>query len=646
MRRPLSIQNTLWLTVSVLTLLIAGLVMQEVYVQWQQLQKIESLKEATLFSDKLFDATEKFSIERDVAFAMLHAPDDQAVASLRSRLKESRSYADNAFAATMEAAAQYTFPELTELKKNIEAHLAAIHALRIQVDHAMSLPHQQRSAALASQWYNEATALMTETQNLWTALIYHFTDINPIVTQHLRYRHFLRTIIDYSGRERAVIGRLLVENVSPTPEEAGQLLRWQGMIDLSWKTARLLAGQSGLFPAIEPDFRDAESQYMTMYDMVRDIFYLPVGNKAAFYPIGTDLWFELSAQSVDSLDTLKEASNKEMRRYIAQIENEGERTIALHLALLLLALGLCVYCFRIIRRRVIGPINAMVDALVNAMEGRPVSLVPVVHAQDEIGKLASVLDAFQRNVDEVRRTYAMLENYAHALERSNKELDDFAYIASHDLKEPLRGIHNHSRFLLEDNAGKLDPDSVNKLNRLVYLSQRMERLVNDLLYFSRLGRQELAIQSTDINAVIHDIENTLDVFLHERNARIVIPKPLPTIVCDKTRVTEAFRNLITNAVKYNDKPEKTVEIGFLDAYSLADGTMARHVFYVRDNGKGIASEFYEEVFRIFKRLQAGKDSEDGTGVGLTFVKKIVERHGGRIWLESEPNVGTTFYFTL
>ena len=283
----------------------------------------------------------------------------------------------------------------------------------------------------------------------------------------------------------------------------------------------------------------------------------------------------------------------------------------------------------------------MVQALVDTTEGKPVSFTPLAGRQDEIGKLAHVLHAFQKNAEEIKHTAIMLQSYTHALERSNKELDDFAYIASHDLKEPLRGIHNHSRFLLEDNAGKLDEDSVSKLNRLVYLSQRMERLINDLMYFSRLGRQELAILSTDMNVVIHDIESTLDVLLAERNAHITIPKTLPTITCDKTRVTELFRNLITNAIKYNDSPDKMVEIGFLET----KGT-SRRVFYVRDNGKGIAPEFHEEVFRIFKRLQSGKGEEDGTGVGLTFVKKIVERHGGRIWLESEPGQGTTFYFTL
>jgi signal transduction histidine kinase len=246
----------------------------------------------------------------------------------------------------------------------------------------------------------------------------------------------------------------------------------------------------------------------------------------------------------------------------------------------------------------------------------------------------------------MRRSVEKERAYIGELERSNQELDDFAYIASHDLKEPLRGLFNHASFLLEDYKDKIDDDGVRRLNRLGQLCQRMERLINDLMYFSRLGRADLAMQEADPNAIIVEIQQMMETVLSERRARIVVPRTLPQIVCDRTRVTEVFRNLITNAVKYNDKDERLVEIGFLESVNTKEQT-EKSVFYVRDNGVGIDAEFHQEIFRIFKRLQNASDGQEtGTGVGLTFVKKIVERHGGRIWLESESGIGTVFYFSL
>jgi two-component system sensor kinase FixL len=244
-----------------------------------------------------------------------------------------------------------------------------------------------------------------------------------------------------------------------------------------------------------------------------------------------------------------------------------------------------------------------------------------------------------RDISKRKQAEQEIQCYLDALKRSNQELDDFAYIASHDLKEPLRGLSNNAIFLKEDVGDRLGEESMRRLGRMTYLCERMERLINDLLYFSRLGRQELAVQKTDLNEVIRDIETMMESTLHESNAAIVVPEKLPTIVCDRPRIAEAFRNLITNAVKYNDKPEKRVEI----ACRFNDGAYA---FFVRDNGIGIPREFYQDVFRIFKRLNDEDDSVKGTGAGLTFVKKIIERHGGQIWIDSEVGKGTTFYFTI
>lgn len=245
-----------------------------------------------------------------------------------------------------------------------------------------------------------------------------------------------------------------------------------------------------------------------------------------------------------------------------------------------------------------------------------------------------------RDISERRRSEEQVRRTLEALRKSNRELDEFAYIASHDLKEPLRGLSNNALFLKEDQGDRLDADGLRRLDRIGFLAARMEQLVDDLLYFSRLGRQDLAVGETDLNAVIAEIAEMIDAMHHDGPVRIRVEGTLPTIVCDRPRVAELFRNLISNAIKYNDKPEKEIVIA---CAPTADG---RPEFRVRDNGIGIEPRFHDEIFRIFKRLNSEDDAVKGTGAGLTFVRKIVERHGGAIRVESAPGEGTSFLFTL
>ncbi|MEL6354195.1 MAG: ATP-binding protein [Cyanobacteria bacterium J06627_28] len=246
------------------------------------------------------------------------------------------------------------------------------------------------------------------------------------------------------------------------------------------------------------------------------------------------------------------------------------------------------------------------------------------------------------------------------LERSNVELDNFAYIASHDLKEPLRGIHSYSSFLIEDYGDRLGDDGTRKLQTLMRLTTRMEDLIGSLLHYSRIGRAELLIEPVDLNQLVEGVVNLIQMS-RSKATSFIIPEPLPTFACDQTQVTELFTNLISNAVKYNDKPEKQVEIGCMSAQeamaqgclpdslrtSIGDEAAAySSVFYVRDNGIGIKQKHMDAIFRIFKRLHAQNRFGGGTGAGLTIAKKVVERHGGSLWLTSTFGEGSTFYFTL
>lgn len=266
----------------------------------------------------------------------------------------------------------------------------------------------------------------------------------------------------------------------------------------------------------------------------------------------------------------------------------------------------------------------------------------IAERDDAQAALKNAYNVMEKRVEERTRELSVLLG---KLKRSNEELEEFAHIVSHDLKEPLRGLSNRASFLLSDYGDKLGGEGTAHLERLVELTASMERLIEDLLNFSRLGHIEFAVRDSDPNLIVRDVTQMMDGYLKEHRAAVTIPAPMPRVVCDATRITEVFRNLITNAVKYNDKEQKTVEVGHLKRVDSETGPVF-DVFYVRDNGIGIAPEFHEEIFRIFKRLNEEVDTERGTGAGLTFVRKIIERHGGRIWLTSVPGEGTTFYFTV
>jgi light-regulated signal transduction histidine kinase (bacteriophytochrome) len=224
------------------------------------------------------------------------------------------------------------------------------------------------------------------------------------------------------------------------------------------------------------------------------------------------------------------------------------------------------------------------------------------------------------------------------LAASNKELDSFAYAASHDLKEPLRGIHHLVTFLKRTQGDVLDEEGKQQIATILKLTQRMDNLIDALLDHSRIGRTVLEADTFNLDDTVDSALLEFGHLLSKTGTQVRRPCLLGFIRGDRVRVGEVFANLIGNAIKYNNKAVQWIEIG------VEPGNPPR--YYVRDNGIGIAEPDQDRIFEIFRRLHGREEFGGGTGVGLAIVRKIVERHGGRIWVQSLPGEGATFYFTL
>ena len=258
-----------------------------------------------------------------------------------------------------------------------------------------------------------------------------------------------------------------------------------------------------------------------------------------------------------------------------------------------------------------------------------------LRVQERTSELTTANKQLTSEITERERAEHKQAELVKELEGVNQELKDFAYIASHDLKAPLRAIKTLADWISTDYADKLDQDGQEQLKLLRQRVDRMHNLIDGILQYSRVGRVREKLTEVELNKLMPEI---IDMLAPPANIKITVESDLPTVKCEETRITQVFQNLLSNAVKYMDKPE-----GYIKVLCSEDGEYWK--FGIADNGPGIEKKHWERIFKIFQTL-APRDEFESTGIGLTVVKKIVELYGGQIWLESEVGKGTTFLFTF
>lgn len=260
------------------------------------------------------------------------------------------------------------------------------------------------------------------------------------------------------------------------------------------------------------------------------------------------------------------------------------------------------------------------------------SLYSVTSVYDDAQQLLMKMVLF-RDITPEKKYAETIALHTSNLERSNKELDQFAYIVSHDLKAPLRAISNLSSWLEEDIGESLSEENKRNLAMLRSRVARLEALINGILDYSRIGRGE--VQSTPINVatLIREVTDLLDPPAH---VKIEVGSDMPMLQGSKAMLHQVFSNLISNAIRYNDKKEPEIKIHATRKDSFYE-------FSITDNGPGIATEYHDKIFMIFQTLQS-RDKVESTGIGLTIVKKILQTVGGKVWVESETGKGCKFVF--
>jgi len=248
--------------------------------------------------------------------------------------------------------------------------------------------------------------------------------------------------------------------------------------------------------------------------------------------------------------------------------------------------------------------------------------------------------AITKDITERKNAEKERETLINELKRSNEELQQFAYIASHDLQEPLRTISSFTQLLARRYKGQLDGDADEFIEFIVDGTNRMQAMIKDLLQYSRVQTKGEELKLTKVQNALDQAIFNLKILIEENNAEITHDK-LPTVIADEKQLVQLFQNLISNAIKFK-KPDEPPKIHIS---AIKDEEKGEYIFGVSDNGIGMESEYAERIFELFQRLHT-RDEYKGTGIGLAVAKKIVERHGGMIWVESEPGKGSTFYFTI
>jgi signal transduction histidine kinase len=447
--------------------------------------------------------------------------------------------------------------------------------------------------------------------------------------------------IRHANRDSAFVGKLylfgdsmyypIIAPVMAGQKQVGYLLRWR-VVRATKQTISVLSRLVGSKAALY--FGNTDGSLWT--DMLRPVAAPPFD----VHNIHTPFTYRRSDDKVIAFATPIAGSKWTIMIEVSQglVLEAANRFLYLLIAIgaILIVIGSLIAWK--ISRNITRPLDRLILAT-TAIAGGDYSSPVVVDRTDELGMLA---ESFNSMTAQVRQAHDELENKVRArteeLEIVNKELEAFSYSVSHDLRAPLRAVSGYAMMLKEDYEASFDDEARRITGNIITNVKMMGRLIDDLIAFSRLGKREVTLRPVDMTAVVEHCIAQESLHWGDRNFSITIA-PLPSCMGDEDLLKQVWMNLVSNAFKYSSKQaEPAIEIGIVR-------NKTEIAYFVKDNGAGFDMKYADKLFKVFQRLHTQEEFE-GTGVGLALVKRIIDKHKGRIWAESRPGSGATFYFSL
>jgi signal transduction histidine kinase len=396
---------------------------------------------------------------------------------------------------------------------------------------------------------------------------------------------------------------------------------------------------------------DLHMRAACLYDTDGNVFATyPAGTTVADFPVKPEAdGYTFSDTYLVGFQPVSQGGNRLGTLYIRSdttaINDRLKLYAGIAIGIIALSFGLAYLLAKQLHHSISKPVLALSETAKAISDRQDYSVRATKLGDDELGKLT---DTFNQMLTEIEHKNNEIQTFNHTLEQrivkrteeleaANKELESFSYSVSHDLRAPLRSIGGYSRILLEDYSDKLDEEGRRLLEVITRNGMRMGQLIDDLLAFSRIGKQSLVKVNLNLDSIVRHVIEELRSNRDQKSE--VVINPILNAKGDSSMLKQVFTNLISNAIKYSRKKENPrIEVGSWEEDE-------RMVFYVKDNGAGFNMDYYDKLFGVFQRLHSATEFE-GTGVGLALVNRIITKHGGKVWAEGKVGEGATFYFSL